>query len=149
MRHTLTLFFILVCSNLLTAEDDSPWLTDYETAIQKALLEKKPILLSFTGSDWCIWCQKLDVELFHTPEFLEGIDQVAVPVRVDFPQRRRLQPAQSKSNRILKERLEVDAFPTVVLFDPQTGKLIWRHSYLNMTTEEYLLAIKKAGKSSK
>jgi len=143
MRHTLTLFFILISPNLLTAVDDSPWLTDYETAIQRALFEKKPILLSFTGSDWCIWCQKLDAELFHMPEFLLGIDKVAVPVRVNFPQRRRLQPVQTKTNRILKDRWKVDTFPTVILYDPQTDEFIWRHGYLNTKADEYLLAIKE------
>lgn len=144
----MTLFFLLVSPNLLTAVDNSPWLTDYETAIQQALFEKKPILLIFTGSDWCIWCQKLDVELFHTTEFLEEIDQVAVPVRVDFPQRRRLQPAQTKSNRILKDRWKVDTFPTVILIDPQSDKLLWRHGYLNTKADEYLLAIKAVSSPS-
>jgi protein disulfide-isomerase len=30
---------------------------------------KKPLLLFFTGSDWCGWCIRLQKRGFKTPEF--------------------------------------------------------------------------------
>ncbi len=143
MRLVCLFYILLITSSPGIWADDTPWETNYSKAVQRALLENKLILLNFTGSDWCIWCQKLDIEIFHSTEFLEGIDKLAVPVIVDFPLRR-LQPAQLKSNRILKERWEVDAFPSVILLDPRTNKSLWRHGYLNTNVKDYLLAIKEA-----
>ncbi len=48
------------------------WQTDYSKAVQQAKSESKPILLFFTGSDWCGWCKKLDNEVFKSPEFRQS-----------------------------------------------------------------------------
>src|SRR5262245_57450056 len=37
---------------------DALWLQDFAAAKEKAARENKDILLSFEGSDWCIWCQR-------------------------------------------------------------------------------------------
>ena len=42
------------------------WLTDAHAALDKAQAEDKIVLLDFTGSDWCIWCQRLKGEIFDT-----------------------------------------------------------------------------------
>ena len=34
---------------------ESAWLTDLEAAKKQAAADKKPILMFFTGSDWCGW----------------------------------------------------------------------------------------------
>ena len=35
------------------------WHTDMTKATEIAINEKKPLLLFFTGSDWCGWCIRL------------------------------------------------------------------------------------------
>ncbi len=45
------------------------WMTDFEAAKVKAKAENKPMLLDFTGSDWCGWCIKLDKEVFGEAAF--------------------------------------------------------------------------------
>ncbi len=45
------------------------WSSDYESAVENSKSTGRPIMLVFTGSDWCIWCQRLDRDIFAKPEF--------------------------------------------------------------------------------
>jgi uncharacterized protein YyaL (SSP411 family) len=47
------------------------WLTDLNTALDKGKREKKPVLVDFTGSDWCSWCKRLKSDVFDQPRFGE------------------------------------------------------------------------------
>ena len=38
---------------------EAAWLTDLAAAKKQAAADKKPILMFFTGSDWCGWCKKI------------------------------------------------------------------------------------------
>ena len=67
----------------LSAGDD--WMTDYAAAKIKAAAEQKPLLLDFTGSDWCGWCIKLDKEVFSQKSFKEFAADNLVLVELDFP----------------------------------------------------------------
>ena len=42
------------------------WLTDLPKALAQAKAENKLVLVDFTGSDWCVWCMKLDKDTFST-----------------------------------------------------------------------------------
>ncbi len=96
------------------------------------------MLLFFTGSDWCIWCQKLERELFSQEEFASRIEEIATPVKVDFPQRRKLPPRKGRRNDLLKAQFEVTAFPTVIYYDPSDDTILWRHSYFATNSKQYL-----------
>jgi protein disulfide-isomerase len=102
-----------------TAAASDLWLQDFAAAQAQAGREKKDILLSFEGSDWCIWCQRMEREILATPEFLDKASQRFVLVKVDFP---RDEPAVSQvrdraANEELQRRFGVDGFPALVLTD--------------------------------
>ncbi len=40
------------------------WYTDINAAVARAKADNKFLMLDFTGSDWCGWCQKLKAEVF-------------------------------------------------------------------------------------
>ena len=44
-------------------------MTDYAAAKIKAAAEQKPLLLEFTGSDWCPPCMRLNKEVFSQKVF--------------------------------------------------------------------------------
>ena len=56
----------------------------WETNVTKAMAisneTKKPLLLFFTGSDWCGWCIRLQKEVLKTPEFASWAKQNVVLV---------------------------------------------------------------------
>ena len=89
------------------------WPTDLEAAKKQAAAEKKDILVLFTGSDWCVWSQRLDREVFDTVEF--GAQKRFVLVQADFPRTTPILPALETRNRKLKEEWGVTGFPTVIL----------------------------------
>ena len=47
------------------------WLTDFELAKKQAKEQKKPILMLFTGSDWCPPCKMLKKDFFNSDKFAD------------------------------------------------------------------------------
>ncbi|MBP5586102.1 MAG: thioredoxin family protein [Lentisphaeria bacterium] len=105
------------------AGEKPAWLTDFEAAKKQAAAEKKPILMFFTGSDWCIWCQRLHESVLDKPEFAE-FSKKLVLVELDFPQEKQLPAELKKQNAELAEKFKVDGYPcTVVLASDGETKL--------------------------
>lgn len=99
------------------------WLTAMPDA-QKAAAERKvPILVDFSGSDWCGWCVKLDKEVFSKDEFQKFAKDKLVLLLIDFPRRKALPAEQSKANKELAARYGVQGFPTVLLLDAAGNEL--------------------------
>jgi thioredoxin-related protein len=116
------LLLVVVFASLQAAEaEKAPWMTDYQAAVTKATNEKKPLLLDFTGSDWCGWCIKLKKEVFDTQEFKEWAAKNVVLVEVDFPRGKQLDATVAKQNQELAKRFSIQGFPTIIVLDP-TGK---------------------------
>ncbi|MCE5318679.1 MAG: thioredoxin family protein [Parachlamydia sp.] len=56
MKHCLALVIATILLPLCPAEAKIPWMTNYEEAVTKSKSSSKPLLMFFTGSDWCGWC---------------------------------------------------------------------------------------------
>jgi len=119
------------------AETASEWLTDYEAALRKAKAEDKPILLDFTGSDWCGWCIKLKKEVFDQPAFKKFAADNLVLVELDFPMRKPQSPSLKAQNRKLQTQFRIEGYPTIVLLD-SSGKEIARTGYRSGGAEAYI-----------
>jgi len=92
--------------------------TNYAEALQTAKETNRPILIDFTGSDWCGWCMKLDEEVFSQPEFIEFATQNLVLFKADFPSKKVEQPAELKEqNTALLKKHGIEGFPTILLID--------------------------------
>ena len=99
------------------------WTTNYQEAEALAKKENRPLLLFFTGTDWCGWCKRLVREVFDDPEFAEKLGNRFVFVELDFPMRKTLPEAIVKQNQELKEKYKIDGYPTVVIVSPSGQKL--------------------------
>jgi len=75
---------LLVAFQSKTTTDNVKWLTDLEKAKKIAKKEHKPILLYFTGSDWCAPCKGLEDNVFTTKRFEYYADNYVL-VKVDIP----------------------------------------------------------------
>lgn len=100
------------------------WMTDYEAAVRKADDEGKPILLFFTGSDWCGWCMKLVSEVLSQPEFIESMHDRFVFVEVDFPKRTALPNDISEQNERLAQLYGIRSYPTIIILDDQLNQVV-------------------------
>ncbi len=91
------------------------WLTNFDRAVAIAQQVHKPILADFTGSDWCIWCKRLDGEVFSTLSFNRWAREHVVLLKVDFPQNIPQDLATKAANQKLMSKFGVQGFPTVIL----------------------------------
>ena len=74
MKQLTSIFvlFILLftgCNNGQASSDNLDWKENLEQAVAQAKKENKAVLVNFTGSDWCIWCKRLNSEVFKQKEF--------------------------------------------------------------------------------
>jgi len=93
------------------------WYTNYNQAVQEAQKSRLPLLLFFTGSDWCGWCKKLQSEVFSSPEFAQSVGGSFIFVDIDFPMNKQLPAEQTQQNAQLKQKYGVTGYPTVIILD--------------------------------
>lgn len=125
-KHTLAAFVALMIA-ALPALAAPKWYTDLDEAKAVAAKENKPLLVDFTGSDWCGYCIKLHAEVFDKPEF-EAFAKNYVLVELDFPNKKP-QPVEEKAkNKATQAKFGVSGFPTVLLIDAKSGEAYGRQS---------------------
>ena len=112
-------FILLFLQNFHSQQSTLIWHTDLNNALNISINEKKPIMLFFTGSDWCGWCMRLKKEVFNFPEFETWTKENVVLVELDFPRRKPLDPKILNQNRELARIFGVSGYPTVWFVNPQ------------------------------
>jgi thioredoxin-related protein len=121
------------------------WPTDFVKARERAKAEHKYILLSFSGSDWCVPCIKTKKEIFDKEPFSSFADSNLILVNADFPRLKKssLSKAQVRENDALAEQYDKEgAFPLTLLLNAD-GKVIkeWK-GYPNVTSQSFVDQIK-------
>lgn len=119
----LTLFLVL--GSLTINAQELTWQTDMNKAVEISKKTKKPLLLFFTGSDWCGWCIRLQKEVLKTAEFANWAQENAVLVELDFPRRTPQQPEIQQQNSALQQMFQVQGYPTIWFAKPgiKDGKI--------------------------
>lgn len=123
------------------AAESSGWLTDFEQAKKVAAEKKLPILMDFSGSDWCIWCQRLDSEVFTQKAFKDYAQENLVLFLADFPMRAKQSDELRAQNRKLQSTYKVAGYPTVILVNAQ-GDEKARTGYVKGGAEAYVEHLK-------
>lgn len=93
------------------------WESSYKEALKRAKNENKPVLVYFSGSDWCGPCIKLDKELFHTLKFTEFAKEHFVLYLADFPRNKDLVSEQSANDNKKLAKKHKNSFPMVLLLN--------------------------------
>jgi protein disulfide-isomerase len=112
MKKTLIALLFILGSYALEAQE-LVWNNNLKNSIEISNKTKKPLLLFFTGSDWCGWCIRLQTEVFKTPEFKKWANENVVLVELDFPRRTVLAPEITEQNNQLQQFFAVQGYPTV------------------------------------
>lgn len=113
MYKKTLLIVLLVLGSFATQAQELVWQTDINKAIAISSKEKKPMLLFFTGSDWCGWCIRLQKEVLKTPEFAAWAKKNVVLVELDFPRRTPQSDAIKNQNAGIQQAFGVQGYPTV------------------------------------
>ncbi len=94
------------------------WTMDFDAAKELASEKKLPLLLNFTGSDWCGWCKLMDKNVFAQKPWQEFASSNVLLVTLDFPKDKSIVPEKYvKRNEELKNQFSVRGFPTYVILD--------------------------------
>ncbi|WP_291151589.1 thioredoxin family protein [Flavobacterium sp. UBA7680] len=119
MKRILLIAFFIVGA-FATQAQELKWYTDVKEAITVSNKEQKPMLLFFTGSDWCGWCIRLQNEVLKTPEFKKWAADNVVLVELDYPRAVPQTPELKNQNNELQQAFGIQGFPTVFFTSAQT-----------------------------
>ena len=105
--------------------EDATWLTDMPKALQEAQAEHKIVLADFTGSDWCIWCKKLEKDTLSQPDFTNYAKKNLVLLRLDFPNQVPQSDELKAANAALASKYKIQGYPTLIALKPD-ATVVWR-----------------------
>ena len=133
MRRKIVISLALaLCAGLFLAPtaqaggDD--WLTSWDEAAKKSEESGKPILIDFTGSDWCGWCIKLKNEVFSKEAFKTWAKENVVLLELDYPRKKEQTAKMKGQNAKLASKYGIRGYPTILFLDA-TGKQIGKSGY--------------------
>ncbi len=124
-----------------SVETHDGWLIDFEKAKAQAKSANKPMLLNFTGSDWCGWCVVLHEEVFSQKPFKDYAAKSLVLVEIDFPIDKPQSEAIKAQNEALTEKYDIPGYPTILLLSPE-GELIDKTGYRKGGAQKYVEHLK-------
>lgn len=141
MRNLIFFFLLSILSYPCSAQE---WESSYSSAQEISKAGGKPLLLVFSGSDWCIPCMKLERNIWESEAFKSYAKENLILYRADFPQKKKnkLTDELTNSNQELAEKYNTNGyFPLVVLLDFK-GKILGQLGYEKIGPERYIEKIK-------
>jgi protein disulfide-isomerase len=118
------------------------WETDFSKASANAGKSGLYILLDFSGSDWCVWCKKIDAEFFSTGEFKKFAKENLICVSVDFPRQQKQSKELKEQNDGLAKKYNVHGYPTIIILSPE-GDFVGKTGYKKIEAKKFVENLKK------
>ncbi len=130
MKHVMTSLCaaLLLASPLLAKDDDikpdtdgakpGVWTMDFDAAKKIAAEKDLPLLLNFTGSDWCGWCKLMVKQVFSKSDWTRYAKKNVMLVWIDFPNDDSLVPKKYvERNAELQKTYGVGGYPTFIVLN--------------------------------
>tara|TARA_R110002012_G_scaffold56123_6_gene143692 strand:+ start:1150 stop:1584 length:435 start_codon:yes stop_codon:yes gene_type:complete len=138
------IIYILIfsCAGMLHAQ----WQENFDEALTKASTEDKPIVLVFSGSDWCAPCIRLKRHIFDSDEFQAYASEHYVMYDADFPRKKqnKLPEEKMNQNKSLAEKYNPKGyFPLVVVMDKDQNVLGTTGFVARTSPEKYIKTLNK------
>ena len=132
--------FTLVLLTFVFFTKAQKWESGFEEAKAISGQQGKNIVLVFSGSDWCIPCEKLEKFIWASPEFIQYSKDHFVMFRADFPKKKANalpKELQDRNDKLAETYNKQGLFPLVLVLDKK-GKVLGTTSYKNITPNEYI-----------
>jgi len=116
MKNVVMLLLLFLSSCFYAQEHDARlvWETNFEMAKKQSKVENKPILMLFTGSDWCPPCKMLKKDFFYSDAFIAKSKNYVL-LMVDFPRNKELiSTSKAIENKALNTKYGVRSLPTLI-----------------------------------
>ncbi|MCF8362762.1 MAG: thioredoxin family protein [Prolixibacteraceae bacterium] len=134
------LFYILMFVAITSGgngNEHTKWMGKYSEAERVAREEDKPLLLFFSGSDWCKPCIKLKKYIVDTKQFQELASNKFVLYNADFPINKKQEKEIKEQNEALAEKYNKEGlFPKIVIVSTG-GDVLAEIGYIDCTPDEY------------
>lgn len=137
-RYIFALFILFISHNVFpqVSEDESE-------VFSNATSLSRPVLLIFSGSDWCLPCIKFHKQILSDTSFRKFADKNLLMLKADFPQKRKLSKGLELQNEKLAERYNPNGiFPNLILLNPDNS-IIGSITYTNQSPEEFTVEVKE------
>ena len=127
---------LVVTPALFTAAVGAPpdgkvvWHDNFHRALEEATRRDCVLLVHFHAT-WCPPCKRMEREVLHTPEMLRWLEAGVVAVKVD-----------GEKHPDLKDRFDIEAFPSDVIITPQGRVLSTSQGY--QPKDSYLSTLARA-----
>jgi thiol-disulfide isomerase/thioredoxin len=89
--------------------------TNYDEALDAARKANVPMLILFTGSDWCPYCQKLEQEVLSTSDFTKYVSSHYVFLTIDDLRNTPVPDTLETKIKQLEQKYNVTGFPTLMV----------------------------------
>ena len=103
----------------------SQW-TTLENAMAESQRNGKPVMIDF-NADWCPPCRRMKEEVFQDGAHASTVQSLVIPVSV--VDRAREDGRNPPDIEDLQRRYQVDAFPTLIVYSPATGRVARTKGY--------------------
>ena len=142
----LILVFLWVSVPTSTAQR---WQNDLQVGLKEAAQKNKQVLLFFSVPERCDACNKLELNIFKSPEFIEFAKENFVLVKIDFSyEADELAKDQLEKNLLIVEKYNKDGFfPHVVVLNKDAKIVNKVGVYTRETPQQYLSMLRKNSKS--
>ncbi len=134
-------FIIIACMCWALPAYSQP---SFNEVADAARAQNKPVLISFSGSDWCLPCMRMHKEIFDTDRFRQAMNAFGF-YNADFPRRKKnMLAAPVKSvNDSLASRLNPEGkFPLTVLISPEGNILHYWEGFPESGIESFYATLK-------
>lgn len=140
----LLLSALVLASSSLFAND--AWQTNYKAALEQSAKESRPVLINFTGSDWCGWCIKMQKDTFSQQAFKDFAEKNLILLELDFPKGKPQSADLQAQNDELQKKYGVRGFPTLVLLNSKGKEVARNPGYLAGGPSALIEWVKEAAK---
>ncbi len=126
MKNLVLLLTFLTTFFVYSQDETSSlnWLLDINEALEISKNEQKPLLVYFTGSDWCPPCKMLKKDFFNTSEFEERANKMVL-LMVDIPRRVDIitKEQKEKNIKLVRKYNKEGGYPNLVALN-SSGEVI-------------------------
>ena len=133
----VVVFFNVTSSRILAQQTP-------DEAFRMASETNKPVLLVFSGSDWCAPCIRFEKEVLSDRQFIAFAESNLIVLKADFPQRKSLPKEVELQNARLADKLNPKGiFPYILLVQPE-GTVKARIQNIDQSPTQFIDEIKRS-----
>ena len=115
------------------------WLVSFEKAKEQAAKEGKPILMEFTGSDWCPPCKALHKNVLVKDVFKKEMPKHFILLKLDNPKDKSKQTEDEKEQyKKLSKEYKVSGVPSIFLVDVGGKPFFKKVGYSNQPADAWV-----------